>query len=131
MAAVVSETGSTGVGRRAIEVLVVDPDMSTVSELRSALAGAVVHHAPDAYRALHELESGAVDVIVTELHLPGANGVELLERLCARESRVPVVVLSHARGAASQLCELGVAAVLTKPASSAALAAAVRHASRR
>ena len=101
--------------RRAYEILVVDPDPATAAAVQDAMPDACVRQARDIYCALYDVVSVRVDLIVAERWLPGASVVDLLQRLRAAGSRVPVVVLSHARGSIGTLRALGVYAVLGKP----------------
>jgi len=52
--------------------------------------------APDAETAIEMLESQAPDVIITDIRLPGADGVEFAERVKADErfSEVPLAFIS-------------------------------------
>lgn len=109
-----------------MHILVVDPDRASADLVRSVLGDADVRHAPDAYCALNDIESGPVDLIVIELCLPGASALEFLRRLRASGSHVPVVVFSHARGSDAVLRALGVTAVLAKSDPREALEGALR-----
>ena len=109
-----------------IEVLVVDDDPATVSALSISLCGyAQLRHVPDGYQALYELTTHQVDVVVLELFLPGASGVELLRRMRANGLLVPAVVLTHAGNSHPELDALGVKYVLHKPAAPDLLRAAL------
>ena len=100
------------------EVLVVDDDPATVSALSDSLCGlARLRHVPDGYQALYEMTAHQIDVVVMELFLPGASGIELLHRMHANGLRVPTVVLTHAGSSHPELNALGVQHVLHKPAS--------------
>ena len=73
-------------------VLVVDDDpaVGMVLEAQLAQAGIACQHVPDARRALEVLRERPVDVVITDLRMPGASGVELLEddrREAGRRSR--------------------------------------------
>jgi len=48
----------------------------------------------DAEQALHALVDAKPDVLFTDVRMPGASGLKLLERLKAGDARVPVVVMS-------------------------------------
>ena len=108
------------------EVLVVDDDPATVSALSDSLCGlARLRHVPDGYQALYEMTAHQIDVVVMELFLPGASGIELLHRMHANGLRVPTVVLTHAGSSHPELDALGVQHVLHKPASPDMLRAAL------
>src|SRR5690606_32715626 len=48
----------------------------------------------DAEAALAALETDEPDVLFTDVRMPGASGLKLLERIGLREPRIPVVVMS-------------------------------------
>ena len=63
--------------------------------LRRALPGpAVVHEAPDAGAARAALHAGGVDVVVTDVRMPGADGLDLLAWAQAHHPGVDVVVVT-------------------------------------
>jgi two-component system response regulator HydG len=74
-------------------VLVVDDDESARSGLAGLLRGErfEVETAEDGEDALARLEESAPDVLVTDLHMPGLDGMQLLER--ARETYPELVVV--------------------------------------
>jgi DNA-binding response OmpR family regulator len=72
------------VPERTLTILVVEDDAALAELLRAALAavpGWRVAVAPDAAVALALCAQGRVDVVVTDVHLPGLSGPELLGRL--------------------------------------------------
>jgi len=76
--------------------------------------------------ALSLLESSQVDLIVTDLNMPGMDGMELLWHVRARKDwkKPPVLVITSAKNPAreAELLSLGASAVLAKPISPAILA---------
>ena len=64
-------------------VLIVDNDISNVAGVRSELSalGYVVLEASDAPSALSHLNSHHVDIIITELRLPGGDGLQLIDHI--------------------------------------------------
>ena len=121
--------------REPINILVVDDD-ADIAELLTLLLGehGSVKVVPDAYQALAWLDQGEVDVMVLDLSLPGANGVELLGRLEQRGTSVPAVVLTaYPRdGSLAQLAvAAGATAVLSKPFDGDELVGTVLSVSRR
>ncbi|GGS01413.1 response regulator [Deinococcus sedimenti] len=67
--------------------------------------------------ALEELERGPVDVIITDLMLPGRSGLDLLRDLAGRPDAPPVIVLtgSGEEVLREHALSLGAHAVLFKP----------------
>jgi DNA-binding response OmpR family regulator len=78
-----------------LNILVVDDDEDVRELLRLQLRalGRVIL-SPDAYQGLAAIQDGGVDVVVLDLMLPGAGGVEFLSRLRAKGDTTPVVVLT-------------------------------------
>ncbi|MFC3832078.1 MULTISPECIES: response regulator [Deinococcus] len=74
----------------------------------------VVGSVPD---ALAELELGVVDVIVSDLYLPGQSGLDLLRTLRQQPDAPPVVMLTSAGEdrLREEAVTLGARAFLTKP----------------
>jgi CheY-like chemotaxis protein len=97
-------------------VLVVDDDPSTVSAVRAVLeVQATVVGVPDVYQALDHIEQERVDLLLFELFLPGASGVDLLRRLAGGPRPSRVIALTHASSVARLAPDLTVDGVLHKP----------------
>ncbi|NOZ79825.1 MAG: response regulator [Acidobacteria bacterium] len=83
---------------RRIRVLLVDDSRVTREMLRGLLedAGLSVVAAPTAERALHALKEQEFNCLVTDIEMPGMNGLELTERLRhdRRFSDLPIIVVS-------------------------------------
>jgi DNA-binding NtrC family response regulator len=45
--------------------------------------------------AMKILEDRRIDLVITEVRLPGMSGIELLQRIQARDRRIPVIVISR------------------------------------
>lgn len=84
---------------------------------------------PDVYQALDRLTGEHFDAVVLEIALPGASGIDLLERLVFG---IPAVVLTWlvSPAIAARALGAGAHAVLSKPCPAADLVAAVRAAIR-
>jgi len=105
-----------GDGRK---VLVVEDDRSLRVLLKDALSdeGLDVGGVASAEEAMTFLAQGSVDLVLTDLRLPGADGLELLRWLRGRESP-PAVLLVTAFGTIDQAVEAlkeGADDFLTKP----------------
>jgi CheY-like chemotaxis protein len=74
------------------QILVVDDEVGMVTLLRNYLTreGFAVTTAPSAEVALQILEEHDIAVVLTDLHMPGMNGLELV-----RDPRVPARDASH------------------------------------
>lgn len=77
-------------------MLVVDDEPNVRRALSRLLssAGYVVHGAADAETALEALERRKMAAVVTDIVLPGIDGIELLRRIRATDPDVPVVVIT-------------------------------------
>ena len=77
-------------------ILVADDDRSMCELLQAGLArrGFEVTWRTSAAEALAAMSEGDFDVIVTDLNMPGTNGLELCERVTANRPDVPVVVIT-------------------------------------
>ena len=100
-------------------ILVVDDEVNARTALAELLSeeGYDVETAADAFKALGKVESFAPDVVVTDLKMPGMDGIELVQRLRALEEP-PVVVVMTAFGAVQSAVEAmraGASEYLTKP----------------
>ena len=100
-------------------VLVADDEASARMGLATLLrdAGFEVEEAEDGERALESLKASAPDVLVTDLHMPGLDGIQLLER--AREAIPELIVVLVTAFAdvdtAVRAMQLGAEHYLTKP----------------
>ena len=76
--------------------MVVDDDRSMCELLQAGLVrrGFEVTWRMSAAEALAAISEGDFDVIVTDLNMPGTNGLELCERVTANRPDVPVVVIT-------------------------------------
>jgi DNA-binding NtrC family response regulator len=77
-------------------ILVVDDEPNMRRSLRLLLADldAELLDAEDGLVALETLERRAVDVVVTDLRMPGIDGIELLHRVRDGHPDVPVIILT-------------------------------------
>ena len=100
-------------------VLVVDddPDVGKVIEALLVQAGISCRWVPDAESALAILRERPMDVVITDLRMPGASGLDLLEQIVERWPEIPVVLLTaHATlDVAVEASVKGAADFLRKP----------------
>ena len=100
-------------------VLVVDDEVNARTALAELLTdeGFEVETAADAFKALGKVDTFAPDVVVTDLKMPGMDGIELVQRLRALDDP-PAVVVMTAFGAVQSAVEAmraGASEYLTKP----------------
>ncbi|GAA0563245.1 DNA-binding response OmpR family regulator [Saccharopolyspora erythraea NRRL 2338] len=119
----------------AARVLVVDDEPGVRSALRRGLSaeGMDVTVASDGVEALRLAGTGAFDVVVLDIMLPGLSGYRVLERLRADDVATPVLLLSAKDGEVDQAdgLDLGADGYLVKPFSFLVLVAQVRALLRR
>jgi CheY-like chemotaxis protein len=104
--------------RRQRRVLVVD-DSPIVRELVADMlhgVGLDVAMAEDGAAALREMESGVPDLVLSDVEMPGMDGLELLRRIRTKNQLLPIVMLTTRGSAADKkaAAELGANAYLVK-----------------
>ncbi len=113
-------------------ILVVDDSAAILRVLRRVLesAGYEVIDASSVDAALECLKHRSVDLVLTDLQMPGRSGVELARRVVRDFPGIKVIAMSGFEDThLSQLpAELGIAAAITKPMQPEALISAVRAA---
>jgi two-component system OmpR family response regulator len=124
---------AAGAGARA-RVLVADDEAHIRDVVQYALEreGYAVSTVPDGESALRALEAGAFDVLVLDVMMPGADGLEVCRRVRAT-TRTPVVFVSARGDEVDRVVglELGGDDYLVKPFSPRELVARVRAVLRR
>ncbi|MEW5982558.1 MAG: sigma-54 dependent transcriptional regulator [Acidobacteriota bacterium] len=113
-------------------ILLVDDDESLrrVTQYTLAEEGYGVLTAADGQEGLERFQSADIDLVLTDVRMPGMDGMELLARLKAMRPDLPIVMLT-AHGtieAAVEAMQLGAFDYLTKPFSRDQLRASVRKA---
>src|SRR5688572_31080621 len=104
---------------RAGRLLVVDDEVNARTALAELLRdeGFEVETAADAFKALGKYDGFAPHVVLTDLKMPGMDGIELVKKIHAGEDPAAVVVMT-AFGAVQSAVEAmraGAAEYLTKP----------------
>jgi len=109
---------ATGAGGRA---LIVDDDESVRLDLARSMrkAGYRVAFASTAREAIAEIGDAAPDIVFTDVFMPETDGLELINWLRRRNSPIPLVAMSGAKGTLTgQLglaAKLGAKATIAKP----------------
>ncbi len=77
-------------------ILIVEDEakMRRLLELHLGEAGFAVASAPDAETGIKLLHDAAVDLVITDLKLPGMNGLEFLQAVKRFNSALPVIVMT-------------------------------------
>ncbi|MEM7383455.1 MAG: sigma-54 dependent transcriptional regulator [Verrucomicrobiota bacterium] len=100
-------------------ILVVDPDEAEASILTELLEGAEmeVMVVSTAEAAVERAETGAVDAVVVERHLPDSGGLGLVKKLHATLPRLPIVMVTGSAESevAIEAIKLGACDFLVKP----------------
>lgn len=114
-------SGSFSTANRQGVVLLVEDDDLVAIALRQSLQreNYEVHHAPNVAEALPAFDANPIDVVVTDLLMPGASGLDLLKEIEHRDPRVPVVIITadHSVEAAAEAVREHAFDYLTKPVS--------------
>ncbi len=113
-------------------ILIVDDDERVLFVLRHALArlGCEVCTATNGYDALQAIGEGSLDLLITDIRLPGPSGVRLTEALRERSPHTPIIWISahHDPGLPALARQLGVYRYLAKPLEIDEIRAAARAA---
>lgn len=118
-----------------MHVLIIEDDSLLGEGIRAGLefAGCTVDWIRDGLSARQALETGAFEVVILDLTLPGKPGMELLRELRARGSRLPVLILTARDAVTDRVAGLDAGAddYLVKPFDLKELAARLRALRRR
>lgn len=101
-------------------VLIVEDEAAIAAVIAHKLraAGLRCVHASDAHDALRAGRERGVDLVISDLHLPGMSGVELARRIATQPwgSGVPVLLISGSGSALASTCsEPNVRGFIAKP----------------
>lgn len=113
-------------------ILLVDDEVNILNSLRRALHGEnhIVLTAGNAAEALNILQTTPVDLIISDVGMPGMNGLELLSVVKERHSNVARIVLTANNEAATVIKAVNEGEVyrfLTKPWDNEELRICIRH----
>ena len=124
------EQAASGLAPAAPNILVVDDDPLVRQQLERLYshAGYTVAVVNSGEEALERLEAGDIDLVVTDIWLPGLSGVELTQRMQERFADTPVIVITgHADiDNAVEVLKLGASDYIIKPFSAAAIQESTR-----
>lgn len=113
-------------------LLIVDDDESVLRMVVrwARSCGYVVSTASSAGEALNVTVSGSVDLVVTDLRMPGSDGLELARQLLAQDPDRPVIMMTGYAdlGSAREAISAGIYEYLVKPFDLADLSRAVQRA---
>jgi CheY-like chemotaxis protein len=102
-----------------ISILIVDdePDLLEILSFEFEHRGATVHVASDGNAAFEIIQSRKVDLILSDIRMPGGDGISLIKRIKALQFDKPVMLfITGFTDLTTQAAyDLGAAAVFTKP----------------
>ncbi len=117
---------------RPLDVLVVDDDplILTVVDLMVRHAGYSVRTATDGASALDVLADAPADVIVSDIRMPGMDGLALARTVRKDYPRIPIILMTGylSEFSSGNASEMGIEAILKKPFKSSDLIAAISRA---
>jgi DNA-binding response OmpR family regulator len=118
-------------------VLVIEDDASVGAAIRMMLdrEGYDAVHAPDADAGMRAFEASGFDLVIVDIFMPGANGLEIIAELKNRAPAMPILAMSgfrfrnstdHGVDFLDMANAAGATACLRKPFTHEQLMAAVR-----
>ncbi len=113
-----------------LRILLVDDDESVREALGVSLEtlGYDVRYAHDGRSALAQVARARPEAMVTDLQMPGMDGLELLREMAVRNLGVPVIAISGGGETMLQSARrLGAVETLAKPVMDEDLALAIEH----
>ncbi len=115
-----------------IRILIADDHAIVRQGVRQVLAFApdleVVAEARDGWEVVEYLRRGGIDLLITDMSMPGPHGVDLVKRVKDEHPRLPVMVLTmHGEAQiTARVLKAGAAGYLTKDSEPEVLIAAAR-----
>ncbi|MFO7660132.1 MAG: response regulator [Candidatus Cloacimonadaceae bacterium] len=116
-----------------ISILVVDDDKAMLDLIGSALTSREKYQvtlAADSNEALKFMSESPFDAVISDINLPGMNGLDLLSRISILDNKIPVILITGFAdvGTMQTAIKLGVYDFLRKPFSISELQISVRQA---
>ncbi len=111
-----------------LDFLIVDDDEATRAMVEKALRGAgvaKVRGAEDAVQALAIMAAQPADVVISDLLMPGMDGLEFVAALRTAHANARILILTGYANMADKARAAGADAVLLKPLAPGAFVAAV------
>lgn len=102
-------------------ILIVDDELDMLLLMKASLSritnGHEVHTACSGEEALGKVDGQAFDLVITDLRMPGIDGLELIERIQTRYPRTKFVLVTACGSAEveAQAIRLGLLGYFTKP----------------
>lgn len=101
-------------------VMVVDDDptiLMLLKDLLSMVPGCVVSTSSNPSEAMQEIVKGAIDIVFTDVHMPGVTGIEMLKDIQSLSRPPEVVVMTSypSDEIAQQAMEFGAGSLIAKP----------------
>ncbi|MEN7526955.1 MULTISPECIES: sigma-54 dependent transcriptional regulator [unclassified Cupriavidus] len=81
-------------GGLAVLIVEDDADVRLGCEQALGLEGIATQSVPNAEAAWREIEAGFAGIVVSDIHLPGADGMSLLRDIVARDPAMPVIMIT-------------------------------------
>ena len=101
-------------------ILLIVDDQKPICQILSRILmpkGLTVYTTDSAHEALYKLEEHAVDIVITDVHMPDMSGLELLQEIKRRYPDILVIMItaSHDIEIAKNSFRFGAYDFLTKP----------------
>jgi two-component system, NtrC family, response regulator PilR len=105
--------------KNTVKILVVDDEKSILEFLEIMLSreGFSVEVVSDAKAAMEKIKAHRFDIVITDISMPGMNGIELLGHVKQQSNDSAVIIMTAhgSTGSAVEAMKLGAADYLTKP----------------
>lgn len=79
-----------------LKILYVEDDENIAQNALSYLGRLFEHvySAKDGFEAISQIESQKPDILITDIHMPKLNGLDMIEQVRAKNSQMQIIVLS-------------------------------------